>query len=428
MRARGNLLLIKARWIALAMTCALLVVGCGKPRAPEPPPTAPADPTRFSHAAHREQGCEPCHDGDNRPGRSDHAPCDQGQCHRADFLRPPGELCSNCHLEVLVGAAGVSAPLQPFPRTTGWRLLPSAFSHSKHLDADRVEAAVGFHLACADCHPANEAGSPTHPSHEACARCHAEEVGLRQAPTMAQCERCHAEPAPRPRNRARLIKGDLHFAHANHRADRAGATIACNTCHLDTATTDGYADHKPPAVASCVPCHDDAARVPSEQRMRECQTCHSGKTGSLVALAPRDHLPGTERPIDHTLSFRTDHGDAAFRDAARCATCHTAMSGSPRDACDECHRVTPPFDHRLSWRELEHGSEAATSPERCALCHNADSCKDCHSVTPRSHLPLMSFRTSHGMAARVNLRACLTCHEPAQDCAACHTEMGAARR
>ena len=426
--------------IAWALLAALLVTApaCNKPRPPAPPPTAPDDPTRFPHARHATQGCETCHLGDGRPrgvgqqtgapAGDAHAACDGGQCHRADFLRPPGALCRSCHTEVTVGGTGVNAPLQPFPRLSGWRSLPSEFSHAQHLDAPRLEAAVGFHLACADCHAATETGAPAHPDHAVCARCHSEEVALTGAPTMTACAACHLPAGARPRGRTRLIKDDLHFSHGNHRVDRAGTAIACASCHRDTASADEYQDHRPPAVASCVPCHDDAQRVPSELRMRECQTCHSAKRGSLLALAPRNHLPGTERPNDHTLSFRTDHGDAAFRDAARCATCHTAMSGSPRDACDECHRVTAPVDHRLAWRELDHGTEAATSPDRCALCHNADTCTDCHNQVPRSHLPVMAFTASHGLAARVNIRACLTCHTPegANGCAraGCHTTDG----
>lgn len=427
--------------VALLFSALVLGLGslgaCNKPRPPAPPPAEPKDPTRFPHAQHASAGCESCHPSDGsaqglgRPGGSGgdaHSACDGGQCHRAAFLAAPGRLCTNCHTAVTAGATGVSAPLQPFPRTTGWRNLPSTFSHTQHLDAPLIEAAVGFHLSCSDCHAATESGAPAHPDHAVCARCHAAEVALPRAPAMAACAACHSIPGARPRGRARLIKGDLHFSHGNHRVDRAGAPIPCAACHRDTAEADDYDDHRPPAVASCVPCHDDDARVPSEQRMRACETCHSGKRGSLVALAPRNHLPGTERPIDHTLSFRTDHGDAAFRDASRCATCHTVMSGSPRDACDECHRAVAPVDHRLAWRELEHGTEAAAAPERCALCHNADTCTDCHNQTPRSHLPLTDFVTNHGLAARVNVRACLTCHTPEgeQGCAraGCHVADG----
>ncbi|MEZ4358736.1 MAG: cytochrome c3 family protein [Kofleriaceae bacterium] len=413
----------------VALAACLTLAACGTPRPPVPAPTEPIDPSRFPHLLHRAEACESCHPQDARPGRG-HAPCDDGRCHRDAFLRAPGPLCRACHLEVTLSEGGLRAPLQPFPRAGSWRVLPSTFSHARHLDAERIEGAVGFHLACSDCHAVGDDGAPRHPGHAACARCHAEEVALRDAPQMGQCQRCHAEGASRPRRRVRLIRGDLRFGHREHRLDRAGAPISCASCHRGTATSETYEAHPPPAVESCVPCHDDTARVPSEQRMRACETCHAQRRGSLTAIAPRDHLPGTEQPLDHTLAFRTDHGDAAFRDPSRCAGCHTAMSGSPRDACDECHRVTPPADHRLAWRELEHGVEAAATPERCALCHTADTCVACHRERPRSHAPLSEFRFHHGALARVNLRSCMTCHDRARDCmgAGCHQDAPAGAR
>lgn len=403
--------------------CALALPACGRPKPLAMAPAAPDDPSRFPHARHATLTCEPCHQGDARPGKDDHKPCDDGQCHRADFLRQPGRVCTVCHVAVQLGEDGPRAPLVPFPRTAGLRALPSRFSHALHLDAARLENAVGFHLACSDCHPADDAGAPQSAGHPACARCHAEEAALPKGPAMKQCASCHGDLPARPRKLAQVVTGDLHFSHANHRADRTGAAISCTACHPSSVASTAHDDHRPPTVTSCVPCHDDSRRVPSGQRMRVCETCHRDKRSSLWAIAPRSHLPGTERPLDHTLAFRTDHGDAAAREAARCATCHSEMSGSPRDACDECHRVTAPADHRLSWREVDHGVEAAASAERCALCHTADSCTACHRQVPRSHLPTSEFRFQHGLAARVNVRACLACHQPELDCAGagCHT-------
>lgn len=406
----------------MALLLALGLPGCGSTKPPPPPASEPLDLSRFPHVRHRTLSCEPCHQGDARPGKRDHAPCDLGNCHRAEFLTAPGRVCSVCHVSVTASERGLEAPLVPFPRTAGFRALPSLFSHALHLDSGRIEAAVGFHLSCGDCHAADDAGTPQSAGHAACARCHAEEASLPRAPAMQQCASCHGALPARPRRRVQVITGDLHFGHGNHRADRSGAPISCVACHPATSTATAHDDHRPPSVASCVPCHDDSRRVPSEQRMRSCETCHRDKRSSLIALAPRSHLPGTERPLDHTLAFRTDHGDAAAREASRCATCHSVMSGSPRDACDECHRVTEPADHRLSWRELDHGIQAAAAAERCALCHTADSCVACHRQTPRSHLPLSEFRFQHGLTARMNVRSCVACHEPARDCsgAGCH--------
>ena len=54
-------------------------------------------------------------------------------------------------------------------------------------------------------------------------------------------------------------------------------------------------------------------------RMRACEICHRERSERLTALAPRNHLPLTERPLDHTIAFRRDHGEAAAHDGARCA-------------------------------------------------------------------------------------------------------------
>ena len=60
-------------------------------------------------------------------------------------------------------------------------------------------------------------------------------------------------------------------------------------------------------------------------RMRICETCHAERTATLTKLAPRSHLPVTERPLDHTLAFRRDHAEVAERNPTRCAGCHTQL-------------------------------------------------------------------------------------------------------
>ena len=79
-----------------------------------------------------------------------------------------------------------------------------------------------------------------------------------------------------------------------------------------------------------------------------------------------------------------------------------------------------PRDHTISFRELDHGSEAAADATRCATCHVADFCSACHQQLPRSHLPRETFLLEHGGQARVNVRACVTCHDPETSCVRCH--------
>jgi hypothetical protein len=373
------------------------------------------DDTRLSHRQHAAVACSECHRGAARPGTDEHRPCDDGACHRKAFTAAPTRLCEVCHTKVT--AAPLSAPLKPYPVQDAWQAEPSRFSHRRHLDARAMEDRVGFHVTCTDCHTRGDADL-ARPDHAACTRCHAAEVALAGAPGMDDCRACH-ESTTRLRTRRRLIRDDLHFDHTQHRTDRRGQVIRCDECHARTASANEYRDHAAPQVENCVGCHDDSERTPTSLRMRICETCHRRLTETLTAIAPRNHLPLTERPLDHTIAFRRAHAEAAERDATRCAACHTQMSGNPKQACDECHQTMQPADHRITWRELDHGDEAAADRERCARCHVVEFCTACHRQRPRSHGFAGSFMTDHGQLARFNVRPCLTCHGETF-CAQCH--------
>lgn len=396
----------------------VLVAGaCTPPRRAEPPPPA-ADPTRLDHAKHAQVGCISCHARGPRPGADDHKPCDDNACHKKEFSAQPGKVCLVCHTGV-TNTGGLAAPLKEI-KEDAWQSLPPVFSHAKHLASDVMEKRVGFHVACNDCHLRND--SKVRPDHATCSRCHASEVNLANVPAMENCAGCHRGKS-RLRTRSRVLKGDIKFHHDQHRRDAKGAAIKCEDCHKRSNVSTSYEDHVPPRVESCVGCHDDSARTPYEMRMRICETCHLEITASLTKLAPRSHLPATERPIDHTLAFRRDHAEAANRSASRCATCHVQMSGNPKDACDECHQRMLPSDHRITFRELDHGPEAVADRNRCATCHVVEFCTACHAQRPRSHGLLGTFNQEHARLARINPRPCLTCHGQSF-CAECHRAGG----
>ncbi|MBE7450250.1 MAG: hypothetical protein HS111_15540 [Kofleriaceae bacterium] len=112
-----------------------------------------------------------------------------------------------------------------------------------------------------------DAERPTAAEHGACARCHADEVGLAGGPPPSDCQGCHRDDAA-ARHPRRLITGDLRAAHELHRVDARGQAIACSTCHGGAAQATTSETHAPPTTATCVACHDDAARVPVARRMR----------------------------------------------------------------------------------------------------------------------------------------------------------------
>ena len=385
-----------------ATVVAIAVAACSSPPVGSVAPAPPIDPTRLSHSVHAAIPCTSCHDGP-RPGSHDHKPCDT--CHRAAFLAPPGPLCRVCHTRVTTSP--LAAPLKPYPVEDVWQTEAPTFSHEKHLDSAAVEREVGFHVACADCHLKDGKLAP--PDHATCARCHAPEASPPGLVTMGQCTGCHAAQT-QLRTQAQLIRGDLRpFDHPSHRVDRGGRPIRCEQCH-DRTPNAGDGAHPAPSIASCVSCHDDSDRAPDTVRMRACGTCHVGREQSIATLAPRSHLPASEKPLDHTIGFRTDHADAAAQNAQRCATCHTQMSGNAADTCDECHQTMRPADHRITFRELDHGPEALAHRDRCALCHVESFCTACHVQRPRSHGFPGTYQLDHAAAARENVIACLTCH------------------
>jgi hypothetical protein len=394
-----------------------------------------ADADRFSHALHtgadpRIRGykgrglmCTDCHPGEavlagqtSRPGRNDHAPCDE--CHRAEFYKPPGAFCRNCHDTVDPRVKGATK-LQPYPERGFQRVLAAKFSHRLHLDSEAMDAAVGFHVSCTDCHARNQdSREPVLPGHAQCSRCHVEQPRARQAAPMDNCTNCHPSRNVALARGRLFITGDLKFAHSGHENDKNGNPIACDTCHDDVASSRSADDVSVPAMQRCATCHEDATRTPDAVRIARCSVCH----GNISAgSAPRNHLVGKAVPEDHTLEFRTNHGPQAADKNARCGFCHDGLSGSPRDSCFQCHKLMKPRDHNLGWREDSHGREAAADRDRCTSCHTADYCTACHSIPPRSHQPLIEFRLGgHAQPARFNLSSCFACHTSEDTCQDCH--------
>jgi hypothetical protein len=126
------------------------------------------------------------------------------------------------------------------------------------------------------------------------------------------------------------------------------------------------------------------------------------------------------RPEDHTPLFRLRHGKAASSKDAKCAYCHLGLSGSKRDACNDCHAVMRPRSHGVRFRATEHGRMAALDQSRCATCHEVEYCTECHQIPPDNHYPIDTFRTNHQRLARANPRSCLTCHSFEATCSECH--------
>ena len=342
-----------------------------------------------------------------RPGADDHAPCDCARCHRAEFLAGPARAAARSATRGWRPARspGRRHRGRPTRRPDGRRALAAEFSHASHLDLAAHGGAGRLHVACSDCHePAGD--ELPRPDHAVCGRCHAPEASPRGTPTMAECARCHV--AGRAADRGCAASSSATSASTTRTTGRIGAAATSPAPVPPGQRRPAAPASSAPVMAACVECHDDSARTPPAQRMRMCETCHATRAGAFGSIAPRSHLPALERPEDHTRAFRRDHAADASADPQRCARCHTSMSGSPRDTCDDCHRVMRPQDHTVTWREYDHGPASAARSDGCAVCHQGDFCIACHQVRPRSHFPCIDFaQGGHGQFARVNLRSCV---------------------
>jgi hypothetical protein len=385
----------------------------------------------FDHAAHGKQtACGECHvlvdpaQGRlTRPGSNQHAPCDR--CHADKFFQPPGPFCKGCHVNVdprVNAPATAPTELTPWPPANAQRRDASVFDHHKHLDKEKMDAQLGFHASCRDCHIRQEGAERAEiAGHVSCAPCHggaALKEGVKPpSPTMNECTKCHSETVVVPQGR-RMITGDLTFSHARHEKDKAGQPIFCGACHRAVEDARDVEHIMLPAMQDCAKCHEDPARTGPEKRMANCGLCHKEIS---AGVAPRDHLGAGTAPDNHTIVFRTEHAEAARSERARCRFCHGGMSSTTKDNCHECHTVMKPRDHTLRWGTYDHGDEAAVNRERCATCHDADYCSRCHSQRPRSHTPYDAFvNGGHGVEARMNMRKCLACHTYDTNCGRCH--------
>ena len=410
-----RLAVILAAGTALASAC-----GTAPPRGTSG--TKAEEDGSFPHESHVKVPCTDCHNLDlvlagrpAVPARFDHQPCNREACHASAFKNAPGRLCRLCHRRPSTTEPDWRVQ---YPPNRPSRSQAAAFSHAQHLDYAGMERVVGFHVSCIDCHTL-ENGKPSQPGHRVCARCHAPESVAK--PPLSQCDGCHRTMRPKPSRARRLIVGDLTFRHSSHRLDKRGQLIPCSQCHprSNRSTETGRQDR--PQTAACVACHDDSQRAPATVRMVRCEACHSTRAASISAILPRSHLPPTAQPANHTLAFRKNHGLEAKTSPNRCAACHTILSPSSRNVCDDCHRTMRPQSHVTTWREFDHGPEAAARSTSCARCHTAEFCISCHQVPPRSHFPLDLFRTSgHSLPARVNTRSCFACHDVSTFCGTCH--------
>ncbi len=295
----------------------------------------------------------------------------------------------------------------------------------------------GKHMGSTNC------GQPGQLACTSCRSCHG---GLavaeqRAMPTANQCVACHQSAGAMmfatQQKRAQRFRKErtIRYPHGRHYAlNELGHQ--CDKCH-GGLNQDGAHGGVYPAKPVCLECHQE------DLDRGDCLKCHQDR--SFAKEVPKTFLR-------HDLSFLRRHGEAATRQSAVCAQCHSQTD------CADCHDQGQPLGtaarrpdavdrgviHRGDFLS-RHGMEARLEPTRCVTCHTTSSCEGCHlergvsagyedrqgrsSANPHELGWLGPDTTSsrfHGRAARRDIGACAGCHDqgPATNCIRCHRPGG----
>jgi len=313
---------------AVALLAVVTLLGaCARVLGIRPPERRP-----FEHRAHIQRGvsCRSCHRGVSEAGTNDplHLP-DKSRCVRCHRKPHDANECSNCHGLPYVRERAAMA--RHYLR----------FDHESHVLLTRRN----------------------------CRRCHTGVERDAQAlrPVMATCFGCHPH-----RDQFRIR--DCDGCHQNLREE--------HTRPLSHVAHDGdfLREHGVRAAASrdlCATCHSETY----------CASCH-GRT--VPALPERLAFDNTFARGVHRPGFRSRHAEEARGQPGLCTTCHGP------DYCSSCHMeegIAAPRDgrhsgHPAGWVGLpgtpnDHGRAAWRNPAECASCHSGageELCVGCHRV------------------------------------------------
>jgi hypothetical protein len=310
---------------------ALLAVGCRQVLGLREPEARP-----FEHRAHVLQGiaCVSCHEGivgatdEGTLHIPDTAKCTSSGCH-SEPHNPAA--CSGCH--------GLRDTRDAVAEARE-RLV---FEHRTHVARVRGD--------CVQCHVSirDPSAETLRPSMGICVGCHERQ----DRAELLECSACHVDL----QTEGTMPAGDTHFVHESdwmrlHGARAGGSREVCESCHSESF----------------------------------CAGCHGRTT---PARPERLRFDEPFSPGVHRGGFRARHADAARGEPGLCLTCHS------EGTCASCHRengrsatgdaATP---HPAGWLGLrgepnEHGRAARRDPALCASCHGGAGealCINCHRV------------------------------------------------
>jgi len=319
----------------------------------------PQEAKPFPHHAHTTKGvnCRECHASvTTATGETatTHFP-DTATCVRCHEKPHDARECSQCH-----GLSNVREGAQI-------ALANLKFSHQGHLARNKGQ--------CVHCHQGVTVDSDhVRPQMALCLSCHEHQDDF----TVRTCDRCHKDL------RAEQVKPESHMIHdgdwlREHGTRTAGARDLCATCHADKFCASCHGRTVPVLPEKLA--FDDPLRAgvhragfksrhSLEARTQpglcmtchqpdRCDSCHQDNHVNVASGARSPHPAGW-------VGLRgeaNDHGRAAWRDPAVCASCH---SGAGQQLCVGCHKVggVGGNPHRAGWT-----SKARLTDMPCRLCH-----------------------------------------------------------
>lgn len=321
----------------------------------------------FPHRAHVLAGstCVQCHPGAERAGDKGplHLPDDASclACHTKPHDR---RSCLGCHGGQWTGADAAQAREH------------LRFDHGRHQAPSRGN--------CVRCHAGiQQAGQRLRPAMAVCLSCHEHEGQFR----TRECDRCHVDLAGENTPPASHLVHDDDFTR-RHGAVAGSSADLCGTCHTERSCAACHgvsvpalpsrlafddpgrgsvhragfaARHSIEAAAApgtCTSCHQPEACLDCHNNRRIAASTETGG-GTSGAGPASPHPPGW---VGLTRS-ENEHGRAARRDPAGCASCH---GGAGEALCVSCHKVggVGGSVHPPGW-----SSRQSLGDLPCRLCH-----------------------------------------------------------
>lgn len=266
--------------LLVAVSVALLVVGCMQQAArtpptitssetPDPPAARVSDSAfdKFSHevAEHKQFECVSCHRRETKQRELEFAGHDSCVgCHLNQFISPERAMCAICHDKLEANPPTVRS--FPVRFREGFNMK---FDHTAHDNGEGRPAA-----GCAHCHAPAGAGKSIPAgiqAHNNCFSCHTPESKI------GTCNVCH-ELAPYSRTPQSRYVFRAVFTHGDH------AGVGCGDCHSvrpgpqGRQVTNIVAQEHNNAPNSCATCHNGSRAFSGNDPMNfsSCARCHKG--------------------------------------------------------------------------------------------------------------------------------------------------------